>query len=156
MTHRRPGGPALRHFPRLQAAPAQRHRVRGAAQVKNLASSRGCWPASEVPCEGVRFRLATARDAIHRRASLRMPAQVVDPSVRLRATLRPVLARARTTLDVLRAKRLCVSRALHDDTRRRLAPSTPTTLRPLRAAGIAFRRAQSGTPRECSAREMRV
>src|SRR4029077_11753351 len=103
----------------------------------------------EAPCEAARPRLATARDAIHRRASLRMPAQAVGPSARLPATLRPALVRARTTPDVLRAKRPCVRHARRDGTRPRRALSTPATLRPLRVGGAGPRHSQSAAPLAC-------
>ena len=137
------------------AAPARRPRVRGAAPAQTLASSRSRRPASEAPCEAARFRPATARDAIHRRASLRMRARRACPSARLPATLRPARVRARTAPDAWRARPPCLRRARHDGTRPRRAPSTPAALRPPRAGAGAPRHARSGAPRACSGRAMR-
>src|SRR5207302_1283912 len=149
-TRRRRGRRALPHAPLRRAAPARRPRVRGAAPARNLASSRSRRPASEVPCEAARLRLATARDAIHRRASLGMPVRRACPSVRLPATLRPARVRVRTTPDALRATPPYVRHARHNGTRPRRALSTPATLRLPRAGGVAPRHWQSGAPRACS------
>ena len=70
--------------------------LRRAAPARTPASSRSRRPASEAPCAAARSRPATARDAIHRRASPETPARRACPSGRLRATLRPARARART------------------------------------------------------------
>src|SRR5216117_2264289 len=155
MTHRRRGRPAPPHAPRGRAARARRPRVRGAAPAQTLVSSRSRGPASEARCGAARFRRATARDAIHRRASLRMPAQRACPSARLRATLRPACWRARTTPDAVRARPSCVRHARHDGTRPRRERSTPATLRPHRAGGVAPHHSQSGAPPACSGQGMR-
>src|SRR5438477_948643 len=109
----------------------------------------------EGPCEAARLRLAIARDGTHRRASLRMRAQGVGPLARLRATLRPAFVRARTTPDVLRAKRLCARHVRHDGTRPRRALLTPATPRPLQAGGVAPCHSQSGVPPAFSGQGMR-
>ena len=77
-------------------------------------------------------------------ASLRMRARRACPSARLRATLRPARVRARTAPDAWRARPPCVRHARHDGTRPRRVPSTPATLRPPRAGGVA--------PRHCAIR----
>src|SRR6202011_4576291 len=87
-TRRRRVRRAPPHAPLRRAAPAPRPRVRGAAPAQTLASLRSRRPASEAPCVAGRLRLATARDAIHRRASLGMPAPRACPAAYLRATLR--------------------------------------------------------------------
>ena len=101
------------------------------------------------------LRRATARDAIRRRASLRMRARRACPSARRPATLRPARARARTAPDASRARPPCARHARHDGTRPRRTPSTPATLRPPRAGAVAPRPSQSGAPRACSGRGMR-
>ncbi len=123
--------------------------------AQNLASSRSRRPAFEAPCEAAQLRLATARGAIHRRASLRMRARRACPSRRLPATLRPARVRSRTTPDAWRARSPGVRHARHDGTRPRRMPSTPATLRPPRAGGVAPRHSQSGAQRACSGRGMR-
>ena len=128
---------------------------RGAAPARTLASSRSRRPASEAPGEAVRPRLATARDAIHRRASRRTPAQGACPSERLRATLRRARVRARTRPDAVRARPPCLPDARHGGMRPRRARSTPATLRPPPAGGVAPRHSQSAARRAWSGRAMR-
>src|SRR5262249_37090804 len=106
-------------------------------------------------CEAFRLPLAIAPDAFHRRTWLRMPGQGAGPSTRLRATLRLALVRARTTPDVLRAKRQHVRHAPRDGKRPQRALLTPPTLRPLREGGCAPRHALSGARPACSAQAMR-
>ncbi len=98
-----------------RAGPARPPRVRGAAPVQNPAWSHECRPASAATCAAGRFRLASARDAIHRRVSLRMRAPAERPAERLRATLRLVRVRARTTPDGV-ASETAVPRVTHDVT----------------------------------------
>src|SRR5207247_6104067 len=128
----------------------QHGHLAAAGPARTLAASRSRRPASEAPCEGARLRRATARDAIHRRASLRRPAPRARPSVRLPATLRSARVRARTTPDAWRATPPCLHGARHDGTRPRRIRSTPATLRPPRAGGVAPRHSRSGAQRACS------
>src|SRR5258707_751880 len=142
------------HAPLLQGAPARRPRVPGAAPAQPLALSRSPPPASEAPCAGVRFPLATVRDAIHRRAFLRMPVQSGFPWTRHRATLPPRCARVQTAPDALPAKAPCLHHALRSDTRPRRVLLTLVTLPPPRAVGVAHRHAQSVAQRAYSGREL--
>jgi len=66
-----------------------------------------------------------------------MPAPRAYPWARRRASLRPVRVRARTTPGALRARPPCLHGARHDGTRPRQTLSTPATLRPPRAGGLA-------------------
>ena len=139
-----------------RAAPARRPRVRGAAPAQNLASSRSRRPASEAPCEAARLRLATARDAIHRRASIRN-ARATSVSLGTSPGHASPSARAsanNTGTPCERDHRARVD-ARHDGTRPRRMLSTPATLRPPRAGGVAPRHSQSGAQRACSGRGMR-
>ena len=138
-----------------RAAPARRPRVRGAAPARNLASSRSRRPASEAPCEAARLRLAAARDAIHRRASIRMRARRACPSERLPATLRRSARASANNTGRLASGTTVPCHARRDGTRPRRMRSTPATLRPPRAGGVAPRHSRSGAPRACSGRGMR-
>ena len=84
-----------------------------------------------------------------------MRARRACPSARLPATLRPARGRARTTPDAWRARPPCRRHARRDGRRRRRTLSTPATLRPPRAGGVAPRRSRSGAPRACSGRGTR-
>jgi hypothetical protein len=64
----------------------------------------------------LRFRLATAHDAIHRHASLRKPAQSEFPWTHLPAMLRPKRARVQTAPGALPVKAPCPHYALHSGT----------------------------------------
>ena len=155
MTHRPRGKRAPSHVPLLLGAPARRLRVPGAAPAQTLALLRSHRPASEAPCEAVRFRLATAHDAIHRHASLRKPAQSEFPSTHLPAMLRPTRARVQTAPDALPVKAPCLHYALHSGTHPRRSPSRPVTLQPPRAVGVVLRNARSSAPRAYSGQGMR-
>ncbi len=78
-THRRRGRRVPPHAPLRRVAPTRRPRGRGAAPAQTLASSRSRRPTFESPCEAAQFRLASARDAIHRCASLQMPCATSVP-----------------------------------------------------------------------------
>ncbi len=111
-----------------RAASARRRRVLGAASARNPFSSRARRPAFEALREAGRPPLATARDAIHRRAWRQMRARRACPSIHRPATLRRARVRARTTPDAWRARRPCVTGARHDGKRRRRMCSTRATL----------------------------
>ena len=78
-----------------RARPAPRWN--SAARVQNHEGSHSRPPAFAAACEAALSPLAIARDAIHRRTSIRRPGQPARPSARHLAMLPPALASANNT-----------------------------------------------------------